>query len=195
MRRRDEAASPNRVNAELRTLDWRAWVLVLALVLATLAVYGGVWQFQFTNYDDPDYVTENVMVRAGLSLRGVWWALTTGHASNWHPVTWLSHLTDATLFGGNAGGHHLVNVLLHAANAAWLFALLRKLTGAVWRSAIVAALWAVHPLHVESVAWVSERKDVLSGLFGLLTLYFYARYASKAERRASKAGLPLDPRP
>jgi tetratricopeptide (TPR) repeat protein len=195
LRRRGAAASPNRVNAELQTLDRRAWMLVFALVLATLAIYWPVLKFGFINYDDPDYGTDNPMVRAGLSLRGVWWALTTGCASNWHPVTWLSHLTDATIFGANAGGHHLVNVLLHAANAALLFALLRKLTGAVWRSAIVAALWAVHPLHVESVAWVSERKDVLSGLFGLLTLYFYARYASKAERRASKAGLPLDPRP
>jgi len=112
--------------------------------------------------------------RADAARSGV--ALTTGHAGNWHPLTWLSHMLDCQLFGVNAGGHHLTSLLLHLANTLLLFGVLRRLTGALWRSALVAALFALHPLHVESVAWVAERKDVLSTLFWLLALWAYARY-------------------
>jgi Flp pilus assembly protein TadD len=133
----------------------------------------------FVNYDDPEYVTNNRWVQSGLTPEGVAWAFTTTHAANWHPLTWLSLELDHQLFGPAPWGYHLTNLLLHAANVLVLFAALRRLTGAVGRSALVAALFAVHPLHVESVAWVSERKDVLSTLFGMLTLLGYARYAER----------------
>jgi tetratricopeptide (TPR) repeat protein len=140
-------------------------------------------------------------VQNGLTLAGVRWAFTTGYASNWHPVTWLSHMTDCELFSLNAGAHHFVNVLFHSANSVLLFVLLLRLTQKLWPSALVAALFAWHPLHVESVAWVSERKDVLSTFFALLALLSYVRYAqkqSRVESRESRAGfaaLALDPRP
>jgi len=113
----------------------------------------------------------------GLTVEGLAWALTTRAAGNWHPLTWVSHLVDWRLYGGKAGGHHVTNVLFHLANTLLLFGVLRRLTGAMWRSAFVAALFGLHPLHVESVAWVAERKDVLSTLFWLLTLWAYGRYA------------------
>ena len=166
-----------------------SWALLLALV--TLLAYLPVARDGFINYDDQDYVTENRVVQNGLTWAGVQWAFTTGHASNWHPVTWLSHMLDCELFGLNAGAHHFVNVLFHAANAVLLLLLLFRLTGALWPSAFVAALFAWHPLHVESVAWISERKDVLSTFFALLTLLAYTRYAqgrreSRVESRAQK---------
>ena len=137
----------------------------LGLAAATLSPCSGRWgSFAFTNYDDNVYVTANPRVRSGLTLRGLAWALRTGYAGNWHPLTWLSHMLDCQLFGLNAGAHHLVNVLFHVANTLLLFRVLRRMTGALWRSALVAALFALHPLHVESVAWVAERKDVLSAL-------------------------------
>ena len=118
------------------------------------------------------------------------WAFTSGYASNWHPLTWISHMLDYQLFGLNPGAHHLMNVLLHTANTLLLFILLNNLTGAIWRSAFVAALFAWHPLHVESVAWASERKDVLSAFFWMLTLIAYARYTKSDTRRtAVKNGL------
>ncbi len=156
----------------------RRWI-ILALVTVTVAVYCRVINFGFVNYDDPDYITENKVVKAGLSLHGIIWAFTHCYASNWHPLTWISHMLDYQLFAMWAGGHHLVNVLFHTANAVILFVLLYRLTGAQWRSAAVAALFALHPLHVESVAWVSERKDVLSTFFGLLSLLAYARYVEE----------------
>jgi tetratricopeptide (TPR) repeat protein len=139
-------------------------------------VYWQVHNFDFVNYDDPFYVTENVVVKRGLSVSGIIWAFTHVHASNWHPLTWISHMLDCQLFGAGAGGPHVVNVLLHTANAILLFLLLQRLTGAQWRSAIVAAVFALHPLHVESVAWISERKDVLSTFLGLLSLRAYVSY-------------------
>jgi tetratricopeptide (TPR) repeat protein len=151
-----------------------------ALVALVLAIYAQVAGHAFVYLDDDVYVFANSRVREGLSWANAIWAFTAVHASNWHPLTWLSHMVDAEMFGAdqaNAGGHHLVSVGLHAANAVLLFAALRAMTGARWRSAVVAALFAVHPLRVESVAWVSERKDVLSGTFFLLTLLAYARYA------------------
>ncbi len=123
--------------------------------------------------------SENWHVRRGLTGEGTAWAITTYHACNWHPLTWLSHMLDCQLYGLKPGGHHLTNVLLHAAAAILLFLALRRMTGALWPSAWVAAVFAIHPLRVESVAWVAERKDVLSGLFFMLTLWFYARYAER----------------
>jgi tetratricopeptide (TPR) repeat protein len=153
--------------------------MALLLALITLLVYWPVARDSFINYDDNDYVTENRAVQNGLTWAGVKWAFTTGHASNWHPVTWLSHMLDCELFGLNAGAHHSVNLLLHAANAVLLFLLLLRLTQELWPSLFVAALFAWHPLHVESVAWISERKDVLSTFFALLTLLAYARHTQE----------------
>jgi tetratricopeptide (TPR) repeat protein len=149
----------------------------LALALGTLALYWPVTHFPFINFDDDEYISDNPVTKAGLTWHGLVWAFNGIHVGNWHPVSWLSHEVDCQLFGTNAGGHHLVNVLFHIANSLLLFGFLRALTGAEWRSACVAALFAWHPLHVESVAWVSERKDVLSTFFWLLTLIAYARYA------------------
>ena len=172
----------------------RPRIVCVLLALVTLLVYLPVRHYAFVNFDDPDYVTENPMVQAGLTWSGCQWAFTTWHASNWHPLTWLSHMVDWQLFGLNAGGHHLVNVLFHATNAVLLFLLLLRLTSALWQSALIAALFAWHPLHVESVAWVAERKDVLSAFFGLLTLMAYVRYAqsrSKVEGRGSRADIAV----
>jgi tetratricopeptide (TPR) repeat protein len=150
----------------------------VALAGVTFVVFLPSLRCQFVNFDDPQYVSKNPQVKGGLSGEGVYWAFTTYHAANWHPLTWLSLQLDATLWGGaKPFGFHLTNVLLHAANAALLFLALRALTGAYWRSAAVALLFALHPLRVESVAWVAERKDVLSTLFGLLALWAYAGYA------------------
>ncbi len=134
-------------------------------------------RFPYISYDDPGYVSANIHVQRGLSAAGVRWAFTTGEASNWHPLTWLSHMLDWQLFGNHPGPQHLVNVLFHVANALLLFWVLKRLAGATWRSALVAGLFALHPLHVESVAWISERKDVLSTFFMLLALLAYERYA------------------
>lgn len=153
--------------------------ICLLLVLAVFAVFGQARHFDFVGYDDQEYVYQNSMVRRGLSEKAVGWAFTHAQVSNWIPLTTLSHMLDCQLFGLDAGQHHLVNVLLHAANAVLLFLVLRQLTGSVWRSALVAALFAVHPLRAESVAWVSERKDVLSGFFFLLTVSAYVRWARK----------------
>ena len=155
----------------------RPRLMGLLLALVTLLAYLPVTRDGFVNYDDQDYVTENSVVQKGLTWTGIKWAFTTGHASNWHPLTWLSHMADCELFGLNPGAHHLVNVLFHTVNAVLLLLLLFRMTGALWPAAFVAALFAWHPLHVESVAWISERKDVLSTFFALLTLLAYARYA------------------
>jgi protein O-mannosyl-transferase len=166
-------------------------LICLALAAATIAVYWGAGGFDFVNFDDPDYVTENPMVRRGLSLRGVIWAFTHFYASNWHPLTWISHMLDCQLFGLHAGGPHLVNVALHAANGVLLFLLLQRLTGAQWRSALVAGLFVLHPLHVESVAWIAERKDVLSTFFGLLALLAYVKKC-KVQSPSALAKAPAD---
>jgi tetratricopeptide (TPR) repeat protein len=155
----------------------------LLLALITLLAYLPAARDGFVNYDDQDYVTENSVVQKGLTWTGIQWAFTTGHASNWHPLTWLSHMADCELFGLNPGAHHLVNVLFHTANAVLLLGLLLRLTGELWPSLFVAALFAWHPLHVESVAWISERKDVLSTFFALLTLLAYSKYVKENCRR------------
>ncbi len=147
----------------------------LAIALVTLLLYLPVRHFSFINYDDPDYVTENPVVEAGLTWGGVEWAFTTWHASNWHPLTWLSHMLDCEVFGLDAGPQHLVNVLFHLANSMLLAVILFRLTGRLWPSAAVAALFAWHPLHIESVAWIAERKDVLSTLFEFLALLAYLK--------------------
>ena len=147
------------------------------IVLATIIVYGQIRTHDFIGYDDDKYVTQNRFVSQGLSREGVIWAFSSTHASNWHPVTWLSHMLDVELFGMNAGAHHLTNLFFHILNSLLLFTVFRKMTARVWQSAIVALLFALHPLHVESVAWVAERKDVLSTFFWLLTIWSYARFA------------------
>jgi protein O-mannosyl-transferase len=155
------------------------WSLAVLLALITTAVYWPVRGYGFLNLDDPAFVADNSHVQGGLTWEGIKWAfqLTQDQVDYWHPLTWLSLMLDASLFGPSASGFHLTNVVLHAANSVLVLLLLRLLTGAVWRSAIVAALFALHPLRVESVAWVTERKDVLSAFFGLLSLLFYVRYA------------------
>jgi tetratricopeptide (TPR) repeat protein len=157
--------------------SWRLLLVCALLAAATLATFWPQVHHDFINYDDPVYVTLNKHVSTGLSWDNVKWAWTANCASNWHPLTLLSHMLDVQLFGLKAGGHHLVSLLFHTANSLLLLLLLRTLTGSLWRSALVAALFALHPLHVESVAWVSERKDVLSAFFFLLTLLSYTRYA------------------
>lgn len=155
------------------------WLIVAAIVLSVCAVYWQVRHFGFINYDDNLYVTQNPAVFRGLSWSSMVWAFTQEHASNWHPITWMSHMLDCQLFGLNAGAHHLVNVAFHCANAVLVFLVLRSMTARMWSSAFVAGLFALHPLHVESVAWISERKDVLSTLFWLLTLAAYVRYVRR----------------
>jgi Flp pilus assembly protein TadD len=156
-------------------------LICLALVLGSVLVYGRLLFSGFVDFDDGDYVLQNPHVNKGLSFGGAGWAFTTGYDSNWHPMTWLSHMVDCQLYGLSPAGHHLTNLLLHVANALLLFRLLREMTGAVWRSGLVAALFAWHPLHVESVAWIAERKDVLSTCFWLLAVLAYARYAREAK--------------
>ncbi len=158
--------------------------LSLALAAATVLVFLPVVRFGFVNYDDGDYVDGNAHVQSGLLWTNIVWAFTTGHASNWHPLTWLSHMLDVQLFGTRVGAYHLVSVVFHALNSVLLFLLLRKMTGAHWPSGCVAALFALHPIHVESVAWISERKDVLSTFFLLLTLAAYVSYANSKIQRA-----------
>lgn len=163
----------------------RAILLPSALLAAvTLAAYGRAWTLGFVNYDDPYYVVRNPHVLGGLSLPGIAWALSTTSASNWHPLTWISLMIDATIGGGDARVFHATNVLLHVANALLLLRVLQRLTRCFWRSVFVAVLFALHPLHVESVAWITERKDVLSTFFLLLTLAAYGRYARSPSRGA-----------
>jgi len=156
----------------------RIFALICAvLTLGTAALYWPITSHPFINFDDLQYVADNPHVNTGLGVTNFVWAFTTSEQANWHPITWLSHQLDCTLFGLNPGAHHLVNLLYHVANTLLLFLFLRNATGTVWRSAFVAALFAWHPMHVESVAWASERKDVLSTFFWLLTLLAYLRYA------------------
>ena len=162
---------------------WRN-VACLILFSGTLLLFSGVVNHEFLDCDDPDYVTQNRHVQAGLSLEGARWAFTSGEAANWHPLTWLSHMLDRQLFGAGPRGPHATNVVLHALNAVLAFLVLRKLTGSFWLAAFNAAFFAWHPLRVESVAWVAERKDLLCGFFGLAAIWAYAAYAER--RRAGK---------
>ena len=179
---------------------WTVPGVCIFLAAIIWVVFGQTLGHEFVNYDDDFYVYENPAVTRGLTLQGIIWAFTHVHCSNWHPLTWVSHMLDCQFYGLSPGGHHLTNILLHTATAILLFLILRQMTGALWRSAFVAAVFAIHPLRVESVAWVAERKDVLSGLFFMLTIGAYARYAqgrSRVESRESSVGsgsLALDPR-
>ncbi len=161
-----------------RVLDRQRVLYLLILVAATLLVYAQVRHFEFINYDDTEYITDNINISQGVTLEGIIWAFTTVHAGNWHPLTWLSHMTDVSLFGMDAGGHHVMNLVFHLFNTVLVFLVLAKMTDAVPKSFVVAALFALHPLHVESVAWVSERKDLLSTFFWMLTIGAYGWYAA-----------------
>ena len=153
--------------------------ICLFLIVAISAVFWQVRNHEFLNYDDKAYVTENSHVRAGLTLKGIIWAFTTTDADNWHPLTWLSHMLDYQLYGLNPAGHHLTSLLFHIVNTLLLFLVFKRMTGALWGSGFIAALFALHPLHVESVAWVAERKDVLSTFFWILTIWTYVRYTEQ----------------
>ena len=163
----------------------RSFIAAGILVALTLAAFRPVIHYAFLsgNWDDAGYVTENPMVQAGLTRQGLVWAFTTTSQYNWHPLTWLSHMLDAQLFGMDARGHHLSSLMIHLAGALLLLWVLKGLTGSLWPSAFAAALFALHPLHVESVAWVAERKDVLSGFLWLLTIAAYLGYLRRPRRR------------
>jgi Flp pilus assembly protein TadD len=161
-------------------LKLRTEILIsLFLVIATAVTYSRVCVSDFVNFDDPGYVIDNSHVKDGLSFESLWWDLKAMECGNWHPLTWLSLQMDYELYELQPWGYHLSNLLFHLANSVGLFWLLRGMTGAVWRSAAVAAFFALHPLHVESVAWISERKDVLSTLFAILTLFAYAAFVKQ----------------
>jgi Flp pilus assembly protein TadD len=159
----------------------RTWATAVpvVLVLLNLFVYWGVQRFDFVNWDDPTYLTENTRVQAGLSPSNLWWALTTGHSPYWHPLTWLSHMADVSVYGMDPGPHHVTSLGIHIASTLLLFVLLRRMTHEDGPSAFVAAMFAVHPLHVESVAWLAERKDVLSSFFLFVTIWMYVRYVER----------------
>ncbi|MDD5063915.1 MAG: tetratricopeptide repeat protein [Phycisphaerae bacterium] len=165
-----------------------AILICVVLVLTTVIAYEQVRYNDFVGYDDYSYVTENPNVTGGITSESIRWAFTTPYAYNWHPLTWLSHMLDCRLFGLNPTGHHIINLLFHIANTLLLFWVLKRMTGAIWQSAFVAAVFALHPLHVESVAWAAERKDVLSSFFWMLTMIAYVRYA---EQPSIKRYLPV----
>ena len=196
-RSQESASRPGSLNDRWMVL----WVCIFLAVI-TFVVFGQTLHHEFINYDDEAYVYENPEVARGLTLQGIVWAFTHVHCSNWHPLTWISHMLDCQLYGLNPGGHHLTNVLLHTAAAILLFLVLRRMTSlrpgnsivatttqasALWRSAFVAAVFAIHPLRVESVAWVAERKDVLSGVFFMLTIWAYVRYVEKSKVQGPKS--------
>ena len=172
-----ERASP------VRPIGSRPLVIAAALIALTLVTYAGVQQFDFVNWDDSTYLTENTNVQAGLTWANAWWALTTSHSPYWHPLTWLSHMLDVSLYGMNPGPQHVTSLVIHLASTLLLFAVLRRMTRDTWPSAFVAAVFAVHPLHVESVAWLAERKDVLSSFFLLLTIWMYGSYVARPDWR------------
>src|SRR5438874_2647811 len=169
----------DRTSESLRSRRTRSLTIAvyLALTAITVAVFGQAARHQFVNFDDDLYVYDSPVIKAGLTINGILLAFTSPHARNWHPLTTISHMLDCQLWGLEAGGHHVTNLFLHTIAVLLLFTVLRQMTCALWKSALVAALFAVHPLHVESVAWVSERKDVLSAVFFFLMLSAYARYA------------------
>jgi tetratricopeptide (TPR) repeat protein len=159
--------------------EHRSICICLALTLTTTVVFHQVCTYNFINYDDHKYVYKNPNIQANITLEAIKWAFTTGYTANWHPLTWLSHMLDWQLFGSKPAGHHLTNLIFHIANTLLLFIVLKQMTHRIWASAFVAALFALHPLHVESVAWVAERKDVLSTFFWMLTMWAYVRFVSR----------------
>ncbi len=158
-------------------------LVVLLLLLLTGAVYFQVKDFEFLNWDDNQFVTENTIIHKGLTIKGIQWAFTATLSTLWHPLAWISHMLDCALYGLNPSGHHMTNLLFHLTNTTLLFYTLLRMTGVLWRSAFVASLFALHPLHVESVAWIAERKDVLSSFFWILTMLLYVRYVEKPDAR------------
>ena len=178
--------------------------MYLVLIVITLAVYAQVRDDDFVTFDDPFYVIDNPNVKADFTLNSVVWAFTTGHFLNWHPLTWLSYMLDYQMFGLKAGGYHVENLIFHVLNTLLLFEVLRRMnsggsrrlrTAALWPSAFAAALFAIHPLHVESVAWIAERKDVLSTFFWLSTMAAYTAYVRKrgseeVRKRGSEEEMP-----
>ena len=183
-----ESSLPSTPGRHAMSTDKRLLIISLLLAVATFMAFWQVTRCGFVSYDDPLYITENSHIQGGLTLGGFRWAFTTGYAANWHPLTWISHMLDVQLFGANPHVHHLTNLLFHLANTLLLFFVLHRMTKAVWRSAFVAALFALHPLHVESVAWVAERKDVLSTFFWMLTMCTYWYYA---ERQSVRRYVPV----
>ncbi len=165
--------------------EWAEPLIFGCLAIVCLVIYAQITRFDFINLDDHSYVYLNDAVLSGINSQSMKWAFTAFHSSNWHPLTWLSHALDVQMFGLNAGAHHAVNAILHLTNSCLAFVVFRTFTGSLWKSALVAFLFAVHPAHVESVAWVSERKDVLSTLFWLLTMLAYAWYAKSSTAEAS----------
>jgi hypothetical protein len=167
-------------SAQIKVLLSHRYILILLislfLIVVTLAAFEQLRNHTFLNYDDDEYITKNRHVQSGLTLEGVIWAFTTTHAANWHPLTWLSLMLDCQLYGLDPSGYHLTNLVFHIASSLLLFFVLERMTGALWRSGLVAALFALHPLHVESVAWVVERKDALSTFFWMLTMWAYVLY-------------------
>jgi len=168
------------LSTEQRTKNGRTLLVCCVLAGVTFAAFEGVRNNDFLNYDDDLYITDNPRVQEGLSFESVVWAFTSRHTGNWHPLTWMSHIIDYSMFGLNPAGHHFVSVGFHIANVVLLFLILKKMTGAFWRSAFVAAVFGLHPLAAESVAWVAERKNVLSTFFAFLTIAAYFRYTQKS---------------
>ena len=176
-----KAASPAARPVE-RPASTTAFIYV-GLAAINIIAFASVRRFEFVDYDDIDYISSNPNVASGLTWDGVRWALTTGYSANWHPLTWMSHMLDVQVFGMNPGAHHVVNLVLHVLSTVLLFGILQRMTGETGKSAFVAALFAVHPLHVESVAWAAERKDVLSTVFFMLTLWAYLYYVRQPSWR------------
>ncbi|MHC4124741.1 MAG: ArnT family glycosyltransferase, partial [Planctomycetota bacterium] len=164
---------------EKKQNKYRIVLICAALVFVSLAAYEPVRHNEFIVYDDYSLITENPHIQSGFNLESIRWAFTTYYWGNWHPLTWLSHMLDYELFGLNAAGHHFVNLFLHIISTLLLFWILKQMTGGTWSSAFVACVFAIHPQHVESVAWASERKDVLSALFWMATIAAYIRYSEK----------------
>ena len=163
--------------------SWLRFGIIIGLALSVALVFWPVSDFEFIQYDDPTYVTENKHVLRGVSSENLAWAATTFHAGNWHPVTWVSHMIDVELFSVQPGAHHLINLLFHLLNTLLLFDLIHRMTGSLWRSAFVAALFGLHPLHIESVAWIAERKDLLCTFFWLLATGAYLQSAQNRSLR------------
>ena len=181
----------SRIDRRWLGIPIRSWMIVGLLTLITLLPHGQVRQHDFIGFDDAVYITENPWVEKGLTGQGIVWAFTTTHGANWHPLTWLSHMVDSQIFGMSPAGHHIGNIFLHLVNTWLLYWVLVRLTGGRWRSAMVAALFAVHPLNVESVAWAAERKTLLSAFFGFLSLGAYTAYVTYRYRSAYLAALVL----
>ncbi len=175
----------NNMNAQSNVSNgiYRDILINLFIIVLVFLVYLQVKDFEFINFDDNEYIYENRHVQKGLTPESILWAFTSTHAANWHPLTWLSHLLDVSLFGVKAGMHHLTNVIFHLFNSILLYLVFRMMTGHLWKSFIVAALFALHPIHVESVAWIAERKDVLSTFFWFLTMLCYLWYAKSPDFR------------